>query len=94
MADGTLADDREQQFMSGDGLVRLVPWGAFLLAALVVFAIIVWLVRRRFLGSQRSGDPAGWTLDELDRMHTKGLLSDREYQRLRRSSIASWTQDD
>jgi len=79
--------------MSEEKLIELAPWGALLLGLLVVLAVIVWVVRRRVLGSPKRGEPAGWSLDELKRMHDEGLLSDHEYQRLRRISIATYTQD-
>lgn len=70
------------------------PWLliAVLLAALfVLYAVVVYL-RRAVLDSSPAAK-RGLTMEQADKLHRDGLLSDREYQRIRRAVLREFYPD-
>jgi len=63
-----------------------------LVVATILLALLFWDLRRlkRSLkdSSSRQGD-AGWTIEEIDKLHESGQLTDKQYRSLRDAVIRS-----
>ena len=64
-----------------------VIWGVAALAVLLLAAVVaLFYVRKRFCGhASRQSPDSGFTLDDLQRMHRNGEISDKEYNLLRKN---------
>lgn len=64
-----------------------IIWGVAALAASLLVAVVALLyVRKRFSGcSHRQSPDSGFILDDLQRMHRNGEISDKEYNLLRKN---------
>jgi len=65
---------------------ELLPWLLLLLAAALVGAIVV-IVLRRWLRAPGSASAEGFTLHDLRRLHAAGQISDEEFQRAKSALI-------
>lgn len=79
---------------ASDDITELVIWGSVALVVLVLFAIAVYVARRKLLPSTRATDDPTWTLQELNELHNDGRLSDAEYRVLRTRLIESFSNTD
>lgn len=64
---------------------EVMPWLAALLGLVVVGAIVIAIIRRRFRREDDSGVP--FTLDDLRRLHAAGHITDEEFERARTQMI-------
>lgn len=60
----------------------IIFWSLILMAAiLLLFVLVIWIKRR--VQQPDQGQPFGFTLDDLRRMHEQGQLSEEEFERAR-----------
>ena len=66
--------------------VELSTWaGAFALVLVLVF-IVVMVLRKKILQNSGSTESA-LTIEQLEEMHTKGMISDKEFTAMRRGVL-------
>lgn len=72
-------------------LFELFLWGGLGVALLVILAFLWTRSRRRFLGDHRSTPIANaFSLQELRDMHTRGDLTDEEFEVLRQQLLGGY----
>lgn len=69
---------------------RAILLAGGLVAAVIVAGVVLAIVRRRLLRNDSQSAPGGIPLHELRAMHSRGELSDAEYEQLRAAAIAEW----
>lgn len=73
--------------ISSEDVATLLLWTLVILALIVILIVAAIVLAKAYRRSAtRSGDSA-WTLEDLDRLHREGRLTDGEYRVLRRSMI-------
>jgi len=67
-------------------------WWVWIIAvslAIVVAGILAWWLTTKWLGLKKGGNDEshspGFGLDEIRKMHHQGLISDKEYEKLRKN---------
>lgn len=67
----------------------VIVWGLVLIAVLVVAGIVLELVHKRWQAPPRQGGGGGggFSIERLESLHHRGLISDEEFQRLRRGAL-------
>ncbi len=66
---------------------EVMPWLLLLMGLVIVGGVIIMLARRLLNDSSSSTQP-GFTLHELRTLHTKGELTDEQFERAREAMIA------
>ncbi len=66
---------------------EVMPWLLLLMGLVIVGGVIIMLARRLLNDTSSSTQP-GFTLHELRTLHTKGELTDEEFDRAREAMIA------
>jgi len=61
-------------------------WSAAAIAAVILLGVVVLVVRRRALNAE-ARSPSSEAIDEVERLHQDGLLTDEEYRRARRAVL-------
>ncbi|MCJ7544819.1 MAG: SHOCT domain-containing protein [Phycisphaerae bacterium] len=68
----------------------VIVWGLVLMAVLVLVGSALELGRRRWLASSQRRSEArggGFSIERVEALHRRGLISDEEFQRLRRQAL-------
>ena len=68
-----------------------------LVVTTILLALVFWGLRRlkrSFKDSPSRQDDAGWTIQEIDKLHESGQLTDKQYQSLRDAVIRSSDRSD
>jgi hypothetical protein len=66
--------------------VEIIIWGGIVIAAVLLLGFVLMWVRRKYHpagGAARPRDEAGFTVDDLERLHASGQISREEFKRLR-----------
>ena len=67
-------------------LETMVVWSVVLLAAVIVFGLLIWYYRR-WLREDQPPQQQTWTLQELRDLKARGELDELEYQALRKAVL-------
>jgi hypothetical protein len=73
---------------AGDLFERIWPTLLVLLLIAIVGGLFAMWLRRR-LGAKEESSPAGFSLEDLRRMHREGEMSDEEFERAKTAMLAS-----
>jgi hypothetical protein len=66
--------------------VEIIIWGGVVIVAVLALGFVLMWVRRKYHpagGAARPRDEAGFTVDDLERLHASGQISREEFRRLR-----------
>ena len=70
----------------GATIARVWLWVGILLGAIFIFIAAIYVVRWIAL-SRDTKRNAGFTIDQIDRLHDEGALTEEEYRRARRTAL-------
>lgn len=71
---------------SARALGELLPWLAVLVGVVIAGGVLIYVVRKWMAGDS-STPPEGFTLQDLRDLHSRGELTDAEYQSAREAMI-------
>ena len=68
------------------GLAKIGLWFAVLVAAVLILGVVVYILRWMAL-SKSDKHRTGFTIEQIDRLHNEGVLTEEEYRLARRSAL-------
>ena len=70
-----------------DSATYIVVCVALILVIIVIGAVVIPWIKRRYAGGEVSGPEQGFSIEHLQRMHDRGEISGEEFRRLRRAAL-------
>ncbi len=72
--------------VSAETVWQVMMWMVVIIAAAMVFMVVAKFIRRAAVG-QPPGPVPGLTVEQVDRMYRRGMLTEAEYERARRAAM-------